>query len=87
MGASDHYFTETAPVSNNDTMVPKTTILTATGERCTSMGTAQLNISTIPTTLAQTGHIMPGFKNNLISISKLCDANCTAYFDKNHIIV
>ena len=87
MGASDHYFTNTAPVTNNDIMAPKTTILTATGERCTSVGTAQLNLDTIPTALARTGHIMPGFKNNLISIGKLCDANCTAYFNKNHIMV
>ena len=46
-----------------------------------------LTISTVPTALARTGHIMPGFKNNLISISQLCNPNCTAYFDKNHIMV
>ena len=30
---------------------------------------------------------MPGFKNSLISIRKLCDAECTATFDKNKLTV
>jgi hypothetical protein len=36
---------------------------------------------------ARTGHVMPGFTNNLISLGKLCDADCTAHLDKHLLIV
>ena len=36
---------------------------------------------------ARTGHIMPGFTNNLISLGKLCDADCTTQLDKHRLIV
>ena len=36
---------------------------------------------------ACTGHIIPGFTNNLISLGKLCDNGCTATLDKHHLIV
>ncbi len=30
---------------------------------------------------------IPGFTNNLLSLGKLCDADCTAYIDKNKLEV
>ncbi len=41
----------------------------------------------IPTLLARSGHIMPGFTNNLLSLGKLCDADCTATIDKHKLEV
>jgi hypothetical protein len=41
----------------------------------------------IPTLLARSGHIMPGFTNNLLSLGKLCDADCTATMDKHKLEV
>jgi hypothetical protein len=41
-----------------------------------------LAIPTIPSIQARTGHIIPGFTNNLLSLGKLCDDNCSAYLDK-----
>ncbi len=36
---------------------------------------------------ACTGHIIPGFTNNHISLGKLCDNGCTAALDKHQLIV
>ena len=30
---------------------------------------------------------MPGFTHNLLSLGKLCDANCTTYLDKHQLII
>ncbi len=82
-GASDHYFTDKAPLLHVDTTAPTTTIRTATGEFKTSTGTAVLAIPSLPSIRARSGHIIPGFTNNLLSLRKLCDDDCTAYLDKN----
>ena len=86
-GASDHYFTPGAPLLQVDTAAPTTTIRTATGEAKSSTATAVLAIPSIPTLAARTGHIIPGFTNNLISLGKLCDADCTATITKHAITV
>ena len=86
-GASDHYFTPRAPLLSINDRAPPTTIRTATGEIQTSTGAAVLAIPTIPTLLARSGHIMPGFTNNLLSLGKLCDADCTATIDKHQLEV
>ena len=36
---------------------------------------------------ARQGHIIPGFTNNLLSLGKLCDADCTAHLDKHSLLV
>ena len=46
-----------------------------------------LAIPGIPSRHARTGHIIPRFTNNLLSLGKLCNANCTAYIDKHKLEV
>jgi|APFre7841882793_1041355.scaffolds.fasta_scaffold02758_3 hypothetical protein len=46
-----------------------------------------LAIPTIPTLHARTGHIIPGFTNNLLRLGKLCDADCTAHLNKHNLVV
>jgi hypothetical protein len=86
-GASDHYFRPGAPLLHIDPSAPCTNIRTATGEHRASSATAQLAIPGFPTVAARTGHIIPGFTNNLISLGKLCDADCTATLDKHTLRV
>ena len=86
-GATDHYFTSAAPLTNINPAAPRTTIRTATGEQCTSTATAQVAIPAIPTEAARTGHIIPGLTNNLLSLGKLCDAGCTAHLNKHMLRV
>ncbi len=66
---------------------PKTTIRTATGEARRTTGAVVLAIPGIPSLHACTGHIIPGFTTNLLSLGKLCDADCTAYIDKHKLEV
>ena len=86
-GASDHYFTTDAPLLDINPAGPRTTIRTATGEAKASSATAVLAIPAIPTLAARTGHIIPGFTNNLLSLGKLCDADCSAYLDKRQMVI
>ena len=86
-GASDHYFMASAPLIQLNTDAPITKIRTATGELKASSASALLAINNIPTQHARTVHVIPGFTNNLLSLGKLCDADCTAYIDKNKLEV
>ena len=76
----------TAPVTAIDTTAPSTTVSTATGQHTASSATALLPLPDLPST-ARHGHIMPGFTNNLVSIGKLCDADCSAYFNKTTVTI
>ena len=86
-GASNHYFTPNAPLSCIDSTAPHTTIRTATGETKTSTAFTCFALPTHIPTAACTGHIIPGFTNNLISLGKLCDNGCTASLDKQNLWV
>ena len=86
-GASDHYFTPTAPVINVTTGNKPAILRTATGELKHSSASAHLVIQGIPTDTARTVHIIPGFTNNLLSLGKLCDADCTAKLDKTNLTI
>ena len=66
---------------------PPATIRTATGEIKTSTATARFNLPGNLPPEACTGHIIPGFTNNLISLGKLCDNGCTAVIDKHTLLV
>ena len=78
---------DSAPLLNLNRLAPQITIRTATGEAKTSIASAQLALPTLPTMEARTGHIVPDFTNNLISLGKLCDAGCTAFMDRHHITI
>ena len=87
-GASNHYFTPDAPLSCIDSTAPSTNIRTATGETKTSTAFACFALPTHIPTAACTGHIIPGFTNNLTSLGKLCDNGCTgASLDKQNLWV
>ena len=85
-GATGHYFMPTAPVADINHTAPSTTVRTATGQHTSSSATAHLTLPCLPTA-ARLGHVMPGFTNNLISIGKLCDADCSAYFNKTAVTI
>ena len=85
-GASGHYFMPSAPVSNIDHTAPTLSASTATGQLLHSTATATLNLPQLPPG-STTGHIMPTFTNNLISIGRLCDADCHVHFSKTRVDV
>ncbi len=76
-----------APVTIINKKAPPTTVRTATGHAITSTASATLaNHATLPPQ-ACTGHIMPTFTNNLLSLGKLCDANCHVHLNKHALHV
>eukprot|EP00804_Cyclotella_cryptica_P018738 CCRYP_007224-RA/>CCRYP_007224-RA protein AED:0.34 eAED:0.32 QI:0/0/0/1/0/0/2/0/496 len=84
-GASGQYFLPQAPHQHQCTR-PPTTIRTATGQPLFSTGTATINLPSIPPGTRH-GHIVPGLTHNLISISTLCDAGCTAHFTADTLTI
>jgi hypothetical protein len=63
------------------------TIRTASRQAIASTATATLTNPAALPTQACTGHIMPGFMNNLLSLGKLCDAGCYAFINKHTLHV
>ena len=51
----------------------------------TSTSTYDISISQLPSEFPTTGHVMPGFQENLVGVGPMCDANCTVKFTK-HIV-
>ena len=72
---------------NTDRSAPKVTVGTATGKTQSSSGTGELNIPKLPYDFPVIGHIMPGFKHNLIGVGPLCDADYTVTFTRAAVIV
>jgi len=77
----------TAPVTILNKSGPPTTIRTASGQAIASTAAATLTNPAALPTQACTGHIMPGFTNNLLSLGKLCDAGCYAIINKHALHV
>ena len=86
-GATDIYFSADDPIVNVDLSAPKATVCTATGQYQKSTGTGELNLPKLPSGFPGTGHIMPGFRYNLICVGPLCDADCTVTFTRMAVIV
>ena len=74
-----HFFMPEATVTNIDITAPTKVIGTASGELLKSTVSATMNLPGLPKG-TETGHIMPTFTNNLVSIGIFCDAGCTVTF-------
>ena len=85
-GESGHFFMPEATVTNIDITALTKVIGTALGELLTSTASATMNLPVLPKG-TETGHIMPTFTNNLVSIGKFCDAGCTVTFTTAKVTV
>ncbi len=85
-GASDHYFTASAPVADINPSAPCINIRTTVGTPHTSTATAQLALDMLSSPQARSRHIISGFTHS-ISIGKLCDSGCTATFNQQSLTV
>eukprot|EP00957_Ditylum_brightwellii_P068359 5189359-Ditylum_brightwellii.AAC.1 len=56
------------------------------GAEMVTTQTLTVNLSTLPEE-AKSSFRMPNINNNLLSIAKLCDADCTVTFSKNNAVV
>ena len=84
-GASDNYVTTKAPLINKKINPHHIKIGLPNGQplQSTHIGNIQLNV---PHDARQT-HVIPGLKHNLVSIGKLCDEGCGAWFEKDKVTI
>ena len=51
----------------------------------TSASTCDISITQIPSEFPTTGHVMPGFQENLVGVGPMCYDNCTVTFTKHAV--
>ena len=51
-----------------------------------SASTCDLAIHQLTSEFPTTGHVMPGFQENLVGVGPRCDTNCTVTFTKIQLI-
>ena len=51
----------------------------------TSASTCDMAIPQLPSEIPNTGHVVPGFQDNLVGVGPMCDANCTVTFKKHAV--
>ena len=84
-GASEWYFTPDAPVSNVNKTVSTIRVGTTTGQAQESEASCELTPPDLPPGLF--GHVMSGFKYNILGIGNLCDKDCKVLFTKHSVII
>ena len=82
LGASNIYLSKEAPIKEFDAAASKVNVGTATGQVQCSVGTDTLEIPNTPSVFPCTGNVMPSFKNTLIVIGSIFDADCKVVFTK-----
>ena len=80
-GASGWYFTPDAPVFNVHKTAATICVSTATGQAQESGASCELPLTDLPPGLF--GHVISGFKHNLLGIGNLCDKDCKVLFTKH----
>ena len=73
------------PKKNVDPTAPHIRVGTDSGQHTTSESTCDIVIPQITSEFNTTGHVMPGFQENLVVVSSMCDANCTVIFSKHAV--
>ena len=84
-GASGWYFKPGAPVSRANQAAEKLLAGTAVDHAVESAASCELPLPGIPPDLF--GHIMPGFRHNLLGIGNLCDKYCRVLFTKRSVVI
>ena len=72
-----------APESRVNQATEKIRVGTAVGHAVESAASCKLSLPDIPSYLF--GHIMPGFRHNLLGIGNLCDNDCRVVFTKRSV--
>ena len=81
-GASGIYLTPEAPKKQVNWSTPNIQVGTASVQPQTSSASYKLDLLGLPKDLPTSGHVIPGFRYNLIGIGKFCDADYKALFKK-----
>ena len=79
-GASNIYLTINAPKQRVDSNTPTVCVGTADGTPQVSSASCDLALPNLPAKFPKSGHVMPGFTENLVGIGAMCDAGYTVTF-------
>ena len=79
-GASNIYLTINAPKQRVDSNAPTVRVSTADGTPQVSSVSCDFALPHIPANFPKSGHVMPGFTENLVGIGVICDAGYTVTF-------
>ena len=86
-GAMEIYLQPGAPVENVNPNAPQIQVGTASGQPHKSKATSNLRVPTPKGKPPLEGHIIPGFKHNLVGVGKFCDEDCQVHFFKESVII
>ena len=86
-GASGTYLIKNDPKVNEREDAPPIQVGTASGESQRYSSTCEMSIPHLPSDFPVSGHVMPGFQENLIGIGPICDADYSVTFTKYTVII
>ena len=86
-GASGTYLIKNAPKLNEIEVAPTIQVGYASREAQRSSSTCELAIPNLPSDFPVSGHVMPGFQENLIGIGPIFDADYSVTFTKDAVII
>ena len=81
------YLTENAPKVKVREDAPPIKVGTVSGESQRSYSTCELAITNLPEELPVSGHVLPGFQENLVGIGPICDADYSFTFTKDAVSI
>ena len=81
------YPIKNAPKLSERGDAPPFRVGTASGESQGSSSTCYLAISNLPSDSPVSGHVIPGFQENLIGIGPICDADYSVTFTKDAVVI
>ena len=87
MGASGLYLYKHAPKVKVREDTPSIQVGTASGEAHRSSSTCELAIPNLPEDFPVSGHVMPGFQENLVGTGPICDADYSVTFTKEAVSI
>ena len=86
-GATRIYIAPNAPYKKMDTNGKQIRVSTSNGQVENSTDIATIPIPQVNAYFPKKGYIMSTFKNTLIGVGPICDANCTVVFKKEYVTV
>ena len=86
-GASNIYLTINAPKQRVDRNAPTFRVGTADEIPQVSSVSCDLALPHLPENFPKSGHVMPGFTENLVGINAMCDAGYTVTFSASVVTI
>ena len=86
-GTSGFYISKNVPTINFDLTATTITMGNASDQPHQSSGSADWDISNLPTDFPRDGKVIPFFQHNLIGLGPICNTDCKVIFTKNNVII